>query len=106
MDVMLVIADQYNVVQLTKEICMDTYNDLPVPGPEEYAKCSALVAKVMIQNDHVYSAEEIETARELRRFQWRTNVEDFLAVIAGIEVPRDEAIDEAWMALVYVPKNQ
>ena len=85
---------------------MYTYDDLPVPGPEEYAKCSALVAKVMIQNDHVYSAEEIETARELRRFQWRTNVEDFLAVIAGIEVPRDEAIDEAWMALVYVPKNQ
>jgi hypothetical protein len=63
METLLVIASQYNVVQLTKEICMDTRNDLPFPGPEEYAKCSALVAKVMIQNDHVYSAEEIETAR-------------------------------------------
>jgi hypothetical protein len=81
---------------------MDTNHNLPVPGPEEQAKCGALVDKVMVQDDHVFSAEEIETARALRQFQWAPNVTDFLAVITGIAHPGAHSVDEARGALVYV----
>lgn len=83
---------------------MNASNDLPLPGPEEYAQCSALVAKVIIQDDHVFTAKEIYTARALCSFQWVPNVTDFLHVIAGIQHP-DLNVPEAYAALVYVPRS-
>jgi hypothetical protein len=73
---------------------------LSLPGPEEYAKCSILVAKVIILQDHKYTQDEIDLASYLLDFQWNENVTDFLHVVAGIAHPGLE-VDEAYGALVY-----
>ena len=73
---------------------------LSLPGPEEYAKCSILVAKAIILQDHKYSQDEIDLASCLLDFKWNVNVTDFLHVVAGIAHPGLE-VDEAYGALVY-----
>ncbi len=73
---------------------------LSLPSPEEYAKCSILVAKVIILQDHKYTQDEIDLASYLLDFQWNENVTDFLHVVAGIAHPGLE-VDEAYGALVY-----
>ena len=73
---------------------------LSLPGPEEYAKCSILVAKVIILQDHKYTQDEIDLANYLLDFQWNESVTDFLHVVAGIAHPGLE-VDEAYGALVY-----
>ncbi len=73
---------------------------ISLPGPEEYAKCSTLVAKVIILQDHKYTQDEIDLANYLLDFQWNENVTDFLHVVAGIAHPGLE-VDEAYGALVY-----
>jgi hypothetical protein len=67
----------------------------------QYQQCASLVAKAVIADDHVYSASEIMLARELLAYEWNDNVRSFLLVIAGIVVPRDEPIGEAYGALVF-----
>ena len=76
----------------------------PVPGPEEYAKCSTLVAKVVIQNNHCFTQDEIDLADYVLDFQWNPNVNGFLHVIAGIAHARLE-VEEAYVALVYPLKR-
>ncbi len=71
-----------------------------LPGPEEHAKCSILVAKVIILQDHKYTQGEIDLANYLLDFQWNENITDFLHVVAGIAHPGLE-VDEAYGALVY-----
>jgi hypothetical protein len=78
---------------------------LPEPGHEEYAKCSTLVSKVIILQDHRYSEDEISLADHLLKFQWNPNVTDFLHVVAGIAHPGME-VDEAYGALVFPIKQQ
>ena len=77
----------------------------PEPGPEEYAKCSTLVAKAIILQNHKYTRDEIDLADFLLGFQWNANVTDFLEVVAGIAHPGLE-VDEAHAALVYPLKQQ
>ena len=79
--------------------------DKSSPSNIQFFQCASLVAKVMIAEDHVYTHAEIELARELMQYRWNLNVGDFLRVIAGITVPRDEPISEAYAALVY-PLNR
>ena len=78
----------------------DHVSELPIPGEKEREKLLQLIGKVIINNDHVYTQEDIELARELADYQWRVNVADFLAVIAGIAHPGEE-VDEAYSALVF-----
>ena len=73
---------------------------ISLPGPEEYTKCSILVAKVIILQNHKYTQDEIDLASYLLDFQWNENVTDFLHVIAGIAHAGLE-VDEAYGALVY-----
>jgi hypothetical protein len=68
-------------------------------------KLYELIAKVIVYEDHVYTAQEIELARTLlASYDFNDNVGDFLRVIAGIWVPRNEPIDEA--ELVFKPRNK
>ena len=78
---------------------------MPEPGPEEYVKCSTLVAKVFILQDHRYTEDEIVLADHLLGFKWNENVTDFLHVVAGIAHPGLE-VDEAYGALIYPLKKQ
>ena len=71
------------------------------PGDDLRAKLYELVAKVMVYNDNVFTANEIALARDLLDTEWPEHVEDFLRVIAGITVPRDEPIGEAAGALIF-----
>jgi hypothetical protein len=77
----------------------------PEPGHEEYAKCSTLVAKAIILQNHKYTRDEIDLADFLLGFQWNDNVSDFLEVVAGIAHPGLE-VDEAHGALVYPLKQR
>lgn|GEM_PF-1708424 len=72
----------------------------PKPGFEQYAKCSTLVAKVIILREDRYTQDEIELADYLLGFEWNENVTDFLEVVAGIAHAGLE-VDEAYGALVY-----
>ena len=74
------------------------------PGHEEYAKCSTLVAKAIILQNHKYTSDEIALASYLLDFKWNQNVTDFLHVVAGIAHPGLE-VDEAYGALVYKIKQ-
>lgn len=76
----------------------------PEPSPEEYAKCSILVAKAIILQDHKYTQDEIELANFLIGFKWNDNVTDFLDVVAGI-MQVGEWVPEAHAALVYPLKQ-
>jgi hypothetical protein len=84
---------------------MNDKNPRPEPGPEEYAKCSILVAKAIILQNHKYTQDEIDLADFLLGFQWNGNVTDFLEVVAGIAHPGLE-VEEAHAALVYPLKQQ
>ena len=74
---------------------------LPNPSNVQYLQCASLVAKVMIADDHRFTQAEIETARELVKYQWNRNVTDFLYVVAGIFYPGRDIVTEAYYALVF-----
>jgi hypothetical protein len=76
----------------------------PTPNSVQYHQCSTLVAKVMIADDHVFSASEIALARELQAYEWNAKVTDFLSVIAGIAHAGLE-VEEAYWALIYEGKS-
>ena len=73
---------------------------LPTPSQQQYLQCAALVAKVIISENHTYYASEIILARELLEFNWNPNVTDFLHVVAGIAHPGLD-VPEAYAALVF-----
>ena len=74
--------------------------ELSAPNHVQYLQCASLVAKVMIADEHRFTASEIELAQELIEFRWNQNVTDFLYVVAGIMRP-GEFVDEAYTALVF-----
>ncbi|HKY55796.1 MAG TPA: hypothetical protein VJM08_15875 [Anaerolineales bacterium] len=78
----------------------ENHESRPEPGLEEYAKCSTLVAKVIILQNHRYTQDEIDLADYLLGFKWNANVTDFLEVVAGI-AHAGLNVDEAYGALVY-----
>ena len=78
---------------------------LQKPGPIEVAECSALVAKVVIESNHNYSAHEIALAEALLDFEWNQNVTDFLEVISGIRQP-GAWVPEAYAAPVFSIKHR
>ncbi len=79
----------------------DHVSELAQPGSVEREKLMGLIAKVIIDQDDRFTEEDIETARDLCEFQWKSmNVVDFLHVIAGHNQP-GEPQDLAYGALVY-----
>jgi hypothetical protein len=74
------------------------------PGRDDdlLQKLYELIAKPIVYDNHVYTAQEIQLARALlAAYDFNDKVGDFLRVIAGIAVPRDEPIGEAYGALVF-----
>ena len=67
----------------------------------EFLDCAFLVGKVMIEGNGNFSEYEIQTARNLlaSKVEWKKEIRDFLAVIAGSAHPNVGLFHECYGAL-------